>query len=98
MAHDHNHDHDHEMENRITLIDEDGVEHDFTIVQNLEVDNQGYAVLLPDDDPEFGAVIFRVETENGEEVLYDIDDEDEFQRVIDALESEDWGSADFDEE
>ena len=40
------------------------------------MDNKGYAVLLPEDDPESGAVIFRVETENGEEVLYDIEDDD----------------------
>ncbi|MGI6149394.1 MAG: DUF1292 domain-containing protein [Firmicutes bacterium] len=97
MAHEHNnHDHDHEHDDHITLIDEDGNELDFTIVQYLEVDNKGYAVLLPEDDPESGAVIFRVETENGEEVLYDIEDDDEFQKVIDALEEEDW--SDLDEE
>ena len=95
MAHEHNnHDHDHEHNDHITLIDEDGNELEFTIVQYLEVDDKGYAVLLPEDDPESGAVIFRVETEDGEEVLYDIEDDDEFQRVIDALEEEDGGNFD----
>ena len=43
MAHEHNnHDHDHEHDDHITLIDEDGNELDFTIVQYLEVDNKGY--------------------------------------------------------
>ena len=89
MTHDHEHDHNHEHEDIIVLIDEDGTEHEFTILEYLEIDNQGYAVLLPDDDPEGGAVIFRVETdEDGEEILYDIEDDDEFERVISVLEAD----------
>ncbi|NMB00173.1 MAG: DUF1292 domain-containing protein [Firmicutes bacterium] len=87
--HDHNHDHDHDFENTIVLVDEDGTEHEFTVLEYLEVDDQFYAVLLPEEDPEGEAFIFKVEVdENGEEFLMDIEDDEEFDRVVAVLESE----------
>ena len=39
------------------------------------------------EDPEFGAIIFAVETdEHGEEILRPIDDDDEFDAVSKAIE------------
>ncbi len=71
----------------ITLLDEDGHEHQFNIMNVLEVESQRYAVLLPLDEGEESdeAVIMRVESDT----LVTIDDEDEFDRVVAALEEDD---------
>lgn len=64
----------------ITLVDEAGQPHEFTLVDVVEVEAQQYAVLQP-EDPEEGAVLFRVEGET----LTPVDDDEEFDRVVDAL-------------
>ncbi|NPV70723.1 MAG: DUF1292 domain-containing protein [Firmicutes bacterium] len=85
------------MDDTIVLKDEDGEEHEFSVVDVIEVDGKEYAILLPMDheldqgadieDIEEGAVIFRVESDGkGEEVLVEIDDDDEWERVAGAWE------------
>lgn len=64
----------------ITLVDETGQPHEFTLVDVVEVETQRYAVLQP-EDPGEGAVLFRVEGET----LTPVEDEAEFERVVDAL-------------
>ncbi len=74
---------------KITLVDEDNKEHDFTVVDLIEVESKRYAVLLPEEDPDAGAVIFRIEEdENGEEFLVDIEDDEEFDKVVQILEED----------
>lgn len=80
-------------EERITLTDEDGHEHEFTVLDVIEVDDREYAILVPAEEEEelteadAEAVIFRLETdEDGEEVLVDVDDDEEFNRVARAWE------------
>lgn len=92
MPHKDDHDHDFEMiEDTIVLVDEDETEHTFTILEYLEIDEQLYAVLLPEENPDEGAFIFRVEVdENGEEFLSDIEDDAEFEKVVGVLESDDF--------
>ncbi|HEY8464861.1 MAG TPA: DUF1292 domain-containing protein [Bacillota bacterium] len=81
-----------ENANVITLVDEDGQEHRFDLLNVVELDEHRYAVMIPEgttfenDDDEEEAVIFRIETDaDGEEVLVDIEDDDEFARVCDYL-------------
>lgn len=84
------HEEDFDYEDTIVLVDEDDIEHSFTVLEYLEIDDQVYAVLLPDENPEDGAYIFRVETDgDGEEILMDIEDDEEFERVVAVLETED---------
>lgn len=64
----------------ITLLDDEGKSHDFTLVEVIEVASQRYAVLQPEDADE-GAVLFRVEGES----LTPVGDDEEFDRVVDAL-------------
>lgn len=64
----------------ITMLDDEGLPHDFTLVDVVEVDEQRYAVLQP-DDPAAGAVLFRMEGE----MMTPVEDGDEFDRVVDAL-------------
>ena len=81
----HDHDHDEEV---IVLTDEDGNEHEFSIVQVIKVDEKDYAILLPlhGEEEEEEAVILRIDQENGEDVLVEIEDEAEFERVAEAWE------------
>jgi uncharacterized protein YrzB (UPF0473 family) len=86
-----------EENNVITLLDDDGNEHRFDLLNIVEVDDVRYAVMIPEgtdlesseeenDDEEEEAVIFRIETdEAGEEVLVDIEDDAEFEKVCDYL-------------
>lgn len=83
------------MNDTIVLIDEAGVEHEFEVEAFLDVDEQRYAILVPQSE-EFvdEAVIMRFgRDEDGEEVLFDIDDDEEWEKVADAydafLETED---------
>jgi uncharacterized protein YrzB (UPF0473 family) len=75
-----------ENEDVITLLDEEGVEHEFSIVDVLEVSDQRYAILQPiesGEEPDT-AVIFRMEGD----ALVTIEDDAEFERVREAFEAE----------
>jgi uncharacterized protein YrzB (UPF0473 family) len=75
-----------ENEDVITLLDEQGVEHEFSIVDVLEVSDQRYAILQPiesGEEPDT-AVIFRMEGD----ALVTIEDDAEFERVRAAFEAE----------
>ena len=83
--------HKNTMDNEpVVLVDEDGEEHAFIVIDVIEVDDKEYAILQPseedsdaDDAPE--AIILRFDTDSdGEEVLSDIDDDDEWEKVADA--------------
>lgn len=65
----------------ITLLDEDGKTHEFSLVDVIEVDGKRYAILQPpgDADP---AVVFRVEGDT----LVAVEDKDEFRKVAAAIE------------
>ncbi|MDO4582142.1 MAG: DUF1292 domain-containing protein [Bacillota bacterium] len=75
----------------ITLIDEDGREHDFEVEAFLDVEDEKYAVLIPRSDEYEGldeAVIMRFgKNEQGEEILFDIESDEEWERVADAYDN-----------
>ena len=74
------------MNETITLIDEEGVEHDFEVEAFLDVEDEKYAVLIPvAEEYADEAVIMRFGLDdNGEEVLFDIESDEEWERVADA--------------
>lgn len=78
----------HNENEAIVLVDEDGQEHAFHIVDVVMVGEQRYALLEPveSDDDEEGAYLFRIDTEDGEERLVVVEDDDEFDRVVQVLE------------
>lgn len=71
----------------MTLVDEDGTEHEFEVIDNLVTDNNEYFALIPtetaeniaEDDGEL--VILKVIEDNGEEFLEPIEDDDEFAEI-----------------
>ncbi|HOL16684.1 MAG TPA: DUF1292 domain-containing protein [Bacillota bacterium] len=83
----------------ITLVDEEGNEHEFVVVDLFPVAEKQYAILVPvrydaeasDEEPDFDdeAYIFRVDldAQSGEETLVEVEDEAEWNRVAQEWEN-----------
>ncbi|ACX52537.1 protein of unknown function DUF1292 [Ammonifex degensii KC4] len=72
----------------ITLVDENGEEQDFEVLDILEVEGSTYAVLLPlGQDEESGDILILKfsQDEEGNEILVDLEDE-EWEKVADIWE------------
>jgi len=76
----------------VVLVDEEGNEHDFALVDRFQVDLNEYAILVPvlyleeeidtdDIDLEDEAYIFRIDLDEGEEILVEVEDEIEWNQV-----------------
>ncbi|MGI6065442.1 MAG: DUF1292 domain-containing protein [Bacillota bacterium] len=73
----------------VILLDEEGKEHKFEVLDIIEVDSAEYAVLMPveedeDYDPDEAIILKIGQDENGEEILYEIEDDEEWEKVADA--------------
>ena len=77
----------------VTVVDDEGNQHQFEIVDAIETDTGRYVALLPvyenpadlvDDDGEL--VILTVKEEDGEDVLLTIDDDEEFDEIAEIFE------------
>lgn len=88
----------------ITLVDENGIEREFEIVDSLVTENNEYFALIPTETPDNLAnddgelFILKVVEDNGEEFLEPIEDDEEYEEIseifIDRLEE----YYDFDEQ
>ena len=75
----------------VTLVDENGKETEFEIVDSLVSDNNEYYALIPtetaenlsEDDGEL--VILKVVEENGEEFLEPIEDDEEYESIAEIF-------------
>lgn len=71
----------------VTLVDEEGAEHDFTVIDIIEVEGAEYAIMLPVDEENNEAIILKFsKDEDGNELLVDIEDDEEWEKVSDAWE------------
>lgn len=71
-----------ESEDMIVLLDEEGKEFRYHVIDVIEVDGSEYAILLPADGESDEAEVLRIETdESGEEILVEINDDEEWERV-----------------
>ncbi len=77
---------DEEYEERVKLVDEEGLEREFTIITVFDLEDQEYAVLVACDEADEEGVILRLEEEDGEEYLVDIEDDEEWEKVVAAYE------------
>jgi len=78
----------------LVLVDDEGVEHEFELLAEMEIENEKYRVLIPlmeeeemEDLDEFEAEIVILKVvfdEEGNEMLSDIEDEEEWEMVADA--------------
>ena len=79
--------------NFITLTDEDGNDIELEYVDAIEVDGQTYMAFFPTVDDEaneadaedFGLVILKSVTKNGEELLSTLDSDEELDKVYDLF-------------
>ena len=89
----------------LTLVDEDGKEHEFEVVDQLEREGSEYVALVPvfdeadqtlQDSGEL--IILKVVTEeDGEEVLEAVEDDDEFHEIGEAFKERLKDSFDFED-
>lgn len=94
--HEHGHDcgceHDEEFET-VVLTDENGEEHEFAVLDTMELDGSTYFVLLPvtveeEDEEADEAIILKLgKDDEGNDILLDIEDDEEWEKVADAWES-----------
>ncbi len=71
-----------ESQNIVTLIDEEGVEMRFEVLDVIEYEGTDYAVLIPDDEEADSVIILRVDVdENGNESL----DTEHDEKILDAV-------------
>jgi len=76
-----------EQDEVITLIDEEGAEHDFMVIDIIEVDGSEYAILLPVEEDGEEAIILKITyDDDGNELLVDIEEDEEWEKVADAWE------------
>jgi uncharacterized protein YrzB (UPF0473 family) len=76
----------------LVLVDEEGIEHQFELLAELEIEDEKYRVLVPLadndedlDDFELEVVILKVVyDEDNNEFLSDIEDDEEWETVADA--------------
>ncbi len=76
----------------VSLVDDEGKEYNFEVLDAIETDEARYLALLPVyDDPQAmlddsgELVIVKVGEENGEEFFCEIEDDDEYETVADAF-------------
>ncbi|MGI6685005.1 MAG: DUF1292 domain-containing protein [Bacillota bacterium] len=76
---------------KVVLMDENGEEHEFEVLDIIEVDGAEYAILFPEEEGEDEgdeAIILKIGIdENGEEILHEIEDDEEWEKVADAYDS-----------
>jgi len=76
----------------VVLLDEEGNEHDFALVDRFQFDLNEYAILVPvlyleeendadEIDLEDEAYIFRIDLDEGEEILVEVEDEIEWNQA-----------------
>lgn len=71
----------------ITLYDEEGDEIEFDVLGVINVEDNDYAILIPEDEDNDQAYIFRIDNdEKGDEVLCEVEDDQEFEMVKEAWE------------
>ena len=77
----------------VTVVDDEGNQHQFEVLDAIETDKGRYVALVPvydnpadliNDDGEL--VILTVKEENGEDLLLPIEDDDEFEEVAEIFE------------
>jgi len=77
----------------ITVVDEDGKEHEFEVLDAIETEDGRFLALLPtydnpSDSVEYDGelIILAVQEENGEEMLVTIDDDELYDEIADIFE------------
>ena len=68
-------------DNKITLLDEDGVERVFELVISFDIEDKTYVLLAESEESEDVFPFVIREDENSEETLYPVESEEEFALI-----------------
>ncbi|WP_039763607.1 DUF1292 domain-containing protein [Caldicellulosiruptor sp. F32] len=87
-------------DNVVTLVDEEGREISFEMLDKVNYNGNDYIVLLPleeieKEDEEAEVIILRIEDRDGEEVYVGVEDEEELENVFEIFQSR-FDDEDFD--
>lgn len=79
-------------DNVVTLVDEEGKEISFEMLDRVNYEGNDYIVLLPieemeNEDEEAEVIILRIEDRDGEEVYVGVEDEEELENVFEIFQS-----------
>lgn len=80
-----------EREDVLTLVDEDGIEHLFSVIDLITVENREYAILMPFQEEDIDgesdeAIIFRVIQDEEGQALLAVENDEEWETVAAAWE------------
>ncbi|MBS3900835.1 MAG: DUF1292 domain-containing protein [Dethiobacter sp.] len=75
----------------VKLLDEEGQEHSFIVLNIIEVKESKYAIMIPVEDElseldEQEAIVFRIDDNDGEQMLTVVEEGDEWEAVAEAWE------------
>ncbi len=79
-----------------TLTDEDGNESRFELIGSVEMNENVYYALVPEEESEEYVILKLTKDEAGEDILITIEDDDEFDKVADFFEDELFDEVDYD--
>ncbi len=80
-----------------TLTDEDGNESRFELIGSVEMNENIYYALVPEQESDEYVILKLTKDDAGEDILITIEDDDEFDRVADFFEDELFDEVDYDE-
>ncbi|MFW0861607.1 MAG: DUF1292 domain-containing protein [Dethiobacter sp.] len=75
----------------VKLLDEEGQEHSFIVLTTIELNQNKYAIMIPVEDElseldEQEAIVFRIDENDGEQMLTVVEEGDEWEAVAEAWE------------
>ena len=77
----------------LVLVDDEGEEHEFQLLAELEIEDDVYRVLMPlaeeeeeDEEEDFVVILKVIYDEEGNELMSDIEDDEELDMVLQAWE------------
>ena len=75
----------------MVLVDDEGEEHEFQLLAELEIEGETYRVLMPlaeeedeDEDTDFIVILKVVYDDEGNELMSEIEDDEELDMVLEA--------------
>lgn len=80
-----------------TLTDEDGNESRFELIGSVEMNDNVYYALIPEQESDEYVILKLTKDDSGEDILITIEDDDEFDKVADFFEDELFDEVDYDQ-
>lgn len=91
-----------EFDGKVTLVDEDGNEVEFQVMDAVLLDENEYIIVAPmetlTEESDIEVVILKVEVEEGEECYVTVTDEAEFEKVFNEFKEQHKDELNFKEE